>query len=86
MSARSTRPALVVSALALAVLSGCNDDNGATVTQHQPAPPVAFSMVVNELFANPANSTPATIENVDLTYDVNDDPSAFDALIVAGTY
>jgi hypothetical protein len=76
----------MATALALAALAGCNDDNTVTVPARPALQTVPFSAVVDQLFSNSANSTPVPIDNLDVVYDVNDDPSAFDALILSGSY
>jgi len=72
--------------LAAAALAGCGGDSGGTT----PTPPpisdsVAFSAFANQVFSNSANSTPVSVD-VNLTFDVNEEPTAFDSLILSGTY
>ena len=83
---RGRRRGLIAAALALAALVGCNEDNTVTVPPRPAVQPVPFSAVVDQLFSNSANSMPVPIDNLDVVYDVNEDPSAFDALILSGAY
>jgi hypothetical protein len=77
---------LAAASLAAASLSGCGGGGGTTV----PTPPpisssVDFSIFATQAFSNPANSTPVPVDQ-NFTFDVNDDPTAFDTLIANGTY
>jgi len=77
---------LAASSVVVAVLSGCGGSDGSTVP---PIPPpntsIDFSTFVNQAFSNPANSTPVSVD-VNFSFDVNDEPTAFDALILAGSF
>lgn len=76
---------LAAAALAALTLSGCND--GGTTVPNPPAPQEAtFSIFVNTLFGQSANSTPVDVTNVTFNFDVNDDPTAFNGLLAEGTY
>ena len=70
-------------ALAAALLSGCHDDKGAGSAT---APPAAgtenFSSFTNQTFKADANSQPVSLDNINLVFDVNDDPIAFTALLM----
>jgi hypothetical protein len=46
---------------------------------------VSFSAFATQAFSNSANSTPVSINN-NFAFDVNEDPTAFDSLILSGTY
>jgi hypothetical protein len=46
---------------------------------------VDFSTFAANAFAQSANSTPVSLDNVTFNYDVNDDPMAFDGLIMSGS-
>ena len=77
--------------VAAAFLAGCNSGSGGTVPPSgvAPAPPaqtVDFSAFAEKAFAANANSTPASLDGVAFTFDVNNDPGAFDALIMSGTF
>jgi len=67
-----------------AVLGGCNGDG----TVGPQAPPANtnnsenFSTLATQLYAQSANSTPFNYDNVTVVYDVDDDPTAFNALLM----
>jgi hypothetical protein len=76
---------------AAASLAGCNSGNGGTVPPPIVIPPppaqtVDFSAFAEKAFAANANSTPVSLDGVNFTFDVNNDPGAFDALIMSGTF
>jgi len=78
----------LAAAAAAAALAGCGG-GGSTVPT--PPPPTAaqeapFSLFVTTLFATPANGTPVDVTNDVFNFDVNDDPTAFSALLTEGTY
>lgn len=77
---------LAVTSLVTAALAACHSDNGAG---SPPAPPptqsIDFSTFAEQAFAQSADSTPASLDNVTFNYDVNDDPTAFDSLILSGS-
>jgi len=78
--------ALAGASLAAVSLAGCGGSDGTTVPTPAPiSEAVPFSVFATQAFSNPANSTPVSVD-VDFTFDVNDDPTAFDALILSGTY
>jgi hypothetical protein len=78
--------ALAAASLAAASLIGCGGSDGTAVPTPAPvSDAVPFSLFVNQAFSNSANSTPVSVD-VDFAFDVNDDPTAFDALILSGTY
>ena len=68
-----------------AFAAGCSNGGGTVPPIKPPSESIDFSAFVNQAFSNPANSTPVSVD-VDFTFDVNDDPTAFDALILSGTY
>jgi hypothetical protein len=77
---------LAVASVATVALAGCGGGGGGTV----PTPPpisnsVSFSAFATQAFSNSANSTPVSINN-NFAFDVNEDPTAFDSLILSGTY
>jgi len=77
---------LAVTSLVTAALAACHDDNSAS--SPPPPPPnqtVDFSTFAANAFAQSANSTPVSLDNVTFNYDVNDDPTAFDGLIMSGS-
>jgi hypothetical protein len=74
---------LAVAVAATATLSACNDDVGPTVTAPPAAAaPVNFSTFAETTFEQPANSTPVNYDSINIQYDVNNDPTAFDALLM----
>jgi predicted component of type VI protein secretion system len=75
--------------VAAVLIAGCN--NGETThTEPVPtSPPTAtidFTAFATQAFSNSANSTPVAINNINFTFDSNDDPTAFDALIATGSF
>jgi hypothetical protein len=77
---------LAVASLATVALIGCGGGSGGTV----PTPPpisnaISFSAFATQAFSNGANSTPVSIDD-NFVFDVNEDPTAFDSLILSGTY
>jgi hypothetical protein len=75
---------LGAAALAAAPLAGCNNDASAPLPTSAPPAAADFSAYATQIFAAAANSTPVTVD-LDITYDVNDNPTEFNALIAAGT-
>ncbi len=77
---------LAVTSLVTAALAACHDNNSAS---SPPVPPptqtTEFSTFAEQAFAQSANSTPVSLDNVTFNYDVNDDPTAFDSLIMSGS-
>jgi hypothetical protein len=80
--------------VAAASLAGCNSGSGgigppSTVAPPPPTPPAQtadFSVFAEKAFAANANSTPVSLDGVTFTFDVNNDPGAFDTLIGSGTF
>jgi hypothetical protein len=77
--------------VAAASLAGCNSGNGGNVPPPPVMPPppaqtVDFSAFSEKAFAANANSTPVSLDGVTFTFDVNNDPGAFDTLIMSGTF
>jgi ABC-type sugar transport system substrate-binding protein len=72
-------------AAATALLAACN---GGHRSGGSPAPvvpatvSVPFSTFVQEIFAAPANSAPQVVNGVSINFDVNQDPTAFAALLM----
>jgi hypothetical protein len=54
-------------------------------TSGPPSEAVPFSVFASQAFSNSANSTPVSVDQ-NFAFDVNDEPTAFDALILSGTY
>jgi hypothetical protein len=76
---------LAAASVAVASLGGCNSGGGTVPPSVVPQETINFSSFAAEAFAQGANSTPVSLD-LNFTFDVNDDPTAFDALIMAGTY
>ena len=68
-------------ALAVAALAGCHDDHGGSSTTPPPAS-TQFSVFAKTVFAEGPDTVPINFDNVNLVYDVDDDPTAFDALLM----
>jgi hypothetical protein len=76
---------LAASSVVIAFLSGCSSGGGTVPQMPPPQDSIDFSIFVTQAFSNPANSTPVSVD-VDFSFDVNDDPTAFDTLILSGTF
>jgi len=81
--------ALAAAALAAALIAGC--DSGATthtepVPTSPPSSTIDFTVFATQAFSNSANSTPVAINNLTFNFDANDDPTAFETLIAAGSF
>jgi hypothetical protein len=71
-------------ALAAAALAGCHDDhNGSSPPQPPPAAPaLVWSTFVEQVFSNAANTTPINLDGLTFDFDVDDDPTAFNGLLM----
>jgi hypothetical protein len=79
--------ALAAASATSALLAACNDGGGTTVPPSTPpSSSIDFTLFVNQAFSNSANSMPVAINSLTFNYDANDDPTAFDTLIAAGTF
>jgi hypothetical protein len=77
---------LAAAALAAASLAACGGSDGSTVPTPGPiSEAIPFSVFATQAFSNSANSMPVSV-NQDFAFDVNDEPTAFDASILSGTY
>jgi len=77
---------LTAACLTAAALVGCGGGSGGTVPTPPPIPDtIQFSLFATQAFSNSANSTPVSV-NQNFVFDVNEDPTAFDASIEAGSY
>jgi len=65
-----------------AALSGCNNDDGGSTPPQVSNPTQNFSSFVETTFEQPANSTPVNLDDVYVLFDVNNDPTAFNALLM----
>ena len=77
---------LAAASVAAAALAGCGGNDGGTVPT--PAPisnAIPFSVFATQAFSNNANSTPVSVDQ-NFIFDVDDQPTAFDSLILAGMY
>jgi len=76
--------------VAAASVAACSNGGGtvppSTVAPVKPPQIVDFSQFAKEAFAANANSTPVSLDGFTFTFDVNDDPGAFDALIMSNTF
>jgi|HubBroStandDraft_1064217.scaffolds.fasta_scaffold51946_2 hypothetical protein len=76
---------LLAASVAAASLVGCGGQGGTVPPLVVPPETLDFSTFATRVFSQSANSTPVSVD-LNLTFDVNDDPTAFDALIMSGTY
>jgi hypothetical protein len=77
---------LAAASLAAAFLVGCGGSDGSS--EPAPAPmsdTISFSNFATQTFSNGANATPVSV-NQNFVFDVNEEPTAFDAQILSGTY
>jgi hypothetical protein len=72
----------------VASLAACHGDGNTASTPAPPPPPssVAFSTFAKNTFAANANTTPVTLDGVNFNFDVDDEPTAFDMLVMSGIY
>ena len=78
--------ALAAASLAATSLAGCGGSDGGTVPTPAPiSDAIPFSNFATQAFSNRANSTPVSVDQ-NFIFDVNDEPTAFDASILSGTY
>jgi hypothetical protein len=85
---QARRRILAAASLAAAFLSliGCGGSDGGTVPTPAPiSDAIPFSNFATQAFSNRANSTPVSVDQ-NFIFDVNDEPTAFDASILSGTY
>ena len=75
---------LAAATVAAVSLAACNDDNG---NNSAPAPAAtSFTAFTTSAFAADANSTPVSLDAVRFDFDADDNPTAFDTLVMSGTY
>jgi len=80
---------LAAASVAAASLAACHNDHGnnsASTPKPPPPAPVDFSTFAKNAFAANENTTPISLDGVTFTFDVDNDPTAFDALVMSGTY
>jgi hypothetical protein len=77
---------MAAASLGAASLVGCGGSDSNTVPTPAPiSDAIPFSVFATQAFSNSANSTPVPV-NQNFVFDVNEEPAAFDALILSGTY
>jgi hypothetical protein len=77
---------LAAASVAVATLAGCGGGGGGTVPPLVvPQETIDFATFANEAFSQSANSIPVSVD-LNFTFDVNDDPTAFDGLIMSGNF
>ena len=74
-----------LAACAALMLGACSSDSGGSAPPAQVPPPpaqISFSEFVADLFgATSDTAEPAPVDNVDFSFDDNENPSAFDTLL-----
>ena len=84
MKSTLTRWSILAAVVTAASMGGCHSDDN----NGQAAPPSTsnkqenFSTLANQLYTQSANSTPYNFDTVVIIYDVNQDPTAFNALFM----
>jgi hypothetical protein len=74
---------LAAAALAAAALAGCHDDHpGSSTTPPPTSTTVDFSTYAKQVFENGPNTTPKNLDGITFNFDVDDDPTAFDTLLM----
>ena len=77
---------LAAASLVAASLAGCGGSDGGGVPPPGPiSDAIPFSVFATQAFSNSANTTPVSIDR-NFVFDVDEEPTAFDALILSGTY
>lgn len=71
----------------LAAVVGCSGGGGGSPAMTTPTPPATqqstdFSSLVYMIYGQPANSQPVSLDNLTIVYDVNDDPTDFNGLLM----
>ena len=84
MAHSKTRHCLAAAALMAAALAGCHDNHQDGGTTPPPAgyAPLVWSTFVKQVFSNDANTTPINLDGLTFDFDVDNDPTAFDALLM----
>lgn len=82
MNALSKRCGVAVALGAAAFLAACHDSGGGSSSTPATSTTTTenFSTLATTTFKAQANSTPVNYDNLNIVYDVNDDPTAFNAL------
>jgi hypothetical protein len=72
---------------ALAFLAGCGGNGGASTVPPVPPPSqTQFSVFAEQTFANSANSSPVSLDGITFDFDADENPTAFDSLVLSGSY
>jgi hypothetical protein len=84
MASPKIRCWFAAAAVAAALLAGCHDDHqgGSTSPPAAGVPPLAWSTFVKQVFSNDANTTPVNLDGLSFDFDVDNDPTAFDGLLM----
>lgn len=86
MNHTSSTLRIAAALVAAAFLAACSGGHDSSASVPAPIPTqtatVAFSAFAQDIFAAPANSTPATVNGVNLVFDVDNSPMAFAALLM----
>ncbi len=81
---------LAAASVVAASLAACHEDHNHGSASNSPPPPppasVDFSTFAKNTFAANANTTPISLDGVNFTFDVDNDPTAFDALVMSGSF
>ena len=74
--------------VAAASLAACHGGNDSVYTPPTPPPPqgVSFTAFATQAFNASANSSPAGVTGVVFTFDADNNPAAFDTLIMTGSF
>jgi hypothetical protein len=85
---KSSLKLLAGASVALACLAGCGGGGGSSSTVPPIPPPsqTQFSVFAEQTFANNANSTPVSLDGFTFDFDADENPTAFDSLVMSGTY
>lgn len=76
---------LAAAALAAAALAGCHNNNeGANANPVQPpaGSTLVWSTFVKQVYSYAPDSTPINLDGLMFTFDVDEDPTAFDGLLM----
>jgi hypothetical protein len=83
MAHLKTRWSPAAAALIVAVLAGCHDDHQSSPAQPPPtSTALVWSTFVKQVFSNAANTLPINLDGLSFDFDVDDDPTAFDGLLM----
>jgi hypothetical protein len=77
---------LAVSAGAAICLAACESDNGNAPPHVAPPASISFTTFATNAFATTPNSTPVSLDGITFNFDADDNPTAFDTLVMSGIY